>query len=120
MESFQKVFDDPVSDVMRENSEGAQADQARVERELADKIRSARTWFTREVKLLFEFMQDPNAPVMGKAVAVAALLYFIVPVDLIPDFIPVVGYADDAAVIAAAVMHLSSELKNYAAHRELH
>jgi uncharacterized membrane protein YkvA (DUF1232 family) len=44
---------------------------------------------------------------------VAAILYLISPLDVIPDFIPVVGYADDAAVIAWVLNSIAEELKEF-------
>ena len=44
---------------------------------------------------------------------VAAILYLISPLDVIPDFIPVVGYADDAAVIAWVLNSIAEELKDF-------
>jgi uncharacterized membrane protein YkvA (DUF1232 family) len=44
---------------------------------------------------------------------VAAMLYLISPLDVIPDFIPVVGYVDDAAVIAWVLKSIAEELKNF-------
>ena len=41
-----------------------------------------------------------SAPVPAISMAVAAILYFINPIDLIPDSIPVLGFVDDAAVIS--------------------
>ena len=59
---------------------------------------------------------DRNTPVYVKLVLVGAIAYFIVPDDLIPDYIPLIGYADDAAVIAAALKLMSSHIKPE--HRE--
>lgn len=42
-----------------------------------------------------------------------ALLYVLSPVDLIPDFIPLVGYLDDAAVFAALLKYVRMDLKKY-------
>jgi uncharacterized membrane protein YkvA (DUF1232 family) len=44
---------------------------------------------------------------------VAAILYLISPLDVIPDFIPVVGYVDDAAVIAWVLNSIAEELKDF-------
>ena len=59
---------------------------------------------------------DRHTPVYVKAVLVGAIVYFVVPDDLIPDYIPVIGYADDAAVIAGALKIMSSHIKPE--HRE--
>jgi len=45
--------------------------------------------------------------------AVAALVYFVSPIDLIPDPIPVIGYIDDAAVIAFVALSIRSDLDNF-------
>ena len=44
---------------------------------------------------------------------VAGILYLISPLDVIPDFIPVVGYVDDAAVIAWVLKSIAEELKDF-------
>jgi uncharacterized membrane protein YkvA (DUF1232 family) len=59
---------------------------------------------------------DRGTPFYVKAVLIGAVVYFFVPDDLIPDSIPVIGYADDAAVLAAAMKLLSSHIKPE--HRE--
>jgi len=45
---------------------------------------------------------------------VAAIAYFVSPIDLIPDFIPVVGYLDDAFVIKLALDFAGDDLARYA------
>ena len=52
---------------------------------------------------LFYVAQNPNCPMKIKAGIFAALGYFISPIDMLPDFMPIVGYTDDAAAIAAAI-----------------
>jgi uncharacterized membrane protein YkvA (DUF1232 family) len=59
---------------------------------------------------------DRKTPLYVKLALVGAVVYFIVPDDLIPDSIPVLGYADDAAVLAGAMKILSSHIKPE--HRE--
>ena len=46
---------------------------------------------------------------------VAGLLYFLAPVDLIPDFIPLVGYIDDAAVIGLVLRYVRRDLEAFEA-----
>ena len=53
--------------------------------------------------LLFYVAQSPNCPTKIKAGIIGALGYLISPLDLIPDFMPGIGFADDAAAIATAV-----------------
>jgi uncharacterized membrane protein YkvA (DUF1232 family) len=57
---------------------------------------------------LYYTMQAPATPVWAKTVIIAALGYFISPIDAIPDAIPVVGYADDLGVLTAAVATVAS------------
>ena len=47
------------------------------------------------------------------------LLYFIVPLDLIPDYIPVIGLLDDFAVLSAIITSLDDELAEYRKFNEL-
>jgi uncharacterized membrane protein YkvA (DUF1232 family) len=46
---------------------------------------------------------DPNTPTRVRAMLLAALAYFILPFDFIPDMLPVIGFADDAALLAATI-----------------
>ncbi len=52
---------------------------------------------------LFHTMKDRDTPLWAKTTIIAALGYFISPLDAIPDITPVVGYADDLGVLAAAI-----------------
>jgi uncharacterized membrane protein YkvA (DUF1232 family) len=57
-------------------------------------------------KLLWRLLRDPRVPRRTKLVVGAAMAYAASPVDLIPDFVPVVGLADDLVVLAFAVHHI--------------
>ena len=46
---------------------------------------------------------DRETPHYVKGVLLGAIAYFVVPIDAIPDYLPVIGYTDDAAVLAAAI-----------------
>jgi len=54
---------------------------------------------------------DRQTPLHVKAVLVGAIAYFVLPDDLIPDYIPMLGYTDDAAVLATAVKLVSSHMR---------
>ncbi|HQB09161.1 MAG TPA: YkvA family protein [bacterium] len=58
--------------------------------------------------LLFYAVKSENMPLKEKAIVAGALGYFIMPLDLIPDFIPIVGYGDDFAVLFATVRMISA------------
>ena len=53
---------------------------------------------------LYYVAQSPNCPKRVKMGIYSALGYFILPVDAIPDFIPITGYTDDLAAIAMALL----------------
>lgn len=63
--------------------------------------------FLEEAVALWFCLRDPETPAWAKALIVAALGYFICPLDLVPDAIPVAGWTDDASVIAAAAAAIS-------------
>jgi uncharacterized membrane protein YkvA (DUF1232 family) len=53
---------------------------------------------------------DRATPLHVKAALVGALAYFVLPADIIPDVLPVIGYTDDAAVLAAALKLVASHI----------
>jgi uncharacterized membrane protein YkvA (DUF1232 family) len=60
--------------------------------------------------------RDPATPRRVRMTLLAALGYFVLPVDAIPDIMPLIGFTDDAAVIAAAIAAVASSIKPE--HRE--
>jgi len=56
-----------------------------------------------EVVVLWFCSRHPRTPFLAKAVAVAAVAYAFSPIDLIPDFIPVLGYLDDALLLPLGI-----------------
>jgi uncharacterized membrane protein YkvA (DUF1232 family) len=60
------------------------------------------------VSLIGRLMKDGRVPSAEKALFGVALLYFIVPIDLIPDFFPFIGQVDDIYLIALTLMRLLS------------
>lgn len=72
-----------------------------------------------DAMLLFSLVKDyangayRDIPFNIIAAAGAALLYVLSPIDLIPDFIPVLGYLDDAAVIAFCLNLMEKDLATY-------
>lgn len=58
----------------------------------------------REVYALYFACRDPRVPWYAKALAVVIVGYAFSPIDLIPDFIPILGYLDDLVLIPLGVM----------------
>ena len=61
--------------------------------------------------ILYYAAEDPETPTAAKATIYGALAYFIFPLDAVPDFLPVAGYVDDAAVLAGAIMIVAFHIK---------
>jgi uncharacterized membrane protein YkvA (DUF1232 family) len=56
----------------------------------------------RKARLAWRLLTDRRVPLLAKAVLPAVVLYLAMPLDIVPDFIPVVGYLDDVLVILGA------------------
>jgi len=54
-----------------------------------------------------------DIPIGSIIAIISALIYFVSPVDFIPDFIPGIGHVDDAAVIAACLILVESDVEEY-------
>ncbi|MDE2428972.1 MAG: DUF1232 domain-containing protein [Burkholderiales bacterium] len=64
---------------------------------------------------LYYAAKRPETPAWAKTVIVGALAYFILPLDAIPDAIPIAGYTDDLGAITAAIgmvsLYITDEVK---------
>ena len=75
--------------------------------------------YWKDVCEVFSLLKDwmagryPVIPWTVVATLVGALLYVLSPLDLIPDFIPVVGFTDDAWVFAVALSFAGADLEKY-------
>ncbi len=58
------------------------------------------------MRLFSGLLRDPRVPLRAKVVLGLAALYLAMPIDLIPDFIPVAGQLDDAIVAAFALRYV--------------
>lgn len=77
---------------------------------------AARIPFAGELLAAWFCMRDAETPTHAKAILLAALAYFVSPIDAIPDALAGIGFTDDAAVIAAALAVVGAHVK--AVHRE--
>jgi uncharacterized membrane protein YkvA (DUF1232 family) len=67
--------------------------------------------FAEDLAAAYFCAMDPVTPSRVKGVLVAALAYFVSPIDLIPDFIVGIGFTDDAAVLAMAIGLVSRHMQ---------
>lgn len=65
------------------------------------------------LKALRRYMMDKDVKWYRKSVVVAALVYFVTPIDAMPDFAPFVGFLDDIGVIAWTIKFLGDEITGY-------
>lgn len=67
---------------------------------------------------LYYTLQKPELPVKAKMTIYGAIGYFIMPLDLMPDITPVLGYTDDMAILVASLavvaMHIDDNILNRA------
>jgi len=86
-----------------------------VDKNLWNKLEKSgrRISFAKDILALYRYMKDPFVKWYRKAIVVAALVYFVVPIDTIPDITPLFGYLDDLGVITALLKYLGSELMAY-------
>ena len=72
--------------------------------------------FARDAVSVWYCARDPKTPTAAKGVMLAALAYFVLPTDVFPDFLGIIGFTDDAAVFAALITLVGRHLR--AEHRE--
>ena len=96
----------------------ADSDETLVRRDFWRKCRrvAAQLPFAGDLLAAYYCAFDRNTPLHVKAALVATLAYFVLPADLIPDFLPGLGYADDAASLAATMRLVAAHI--LPAHRD--
>ena len=57
----------------------------------------------RDVPAVFLALKDRETPLLAKITAAVTVAYALSPIDLIPDFIPVLGYLDDVLLLPALI-----------------
>jgi uncharacterized membrane protein YkvA (DUF1232 family) len=98
-----------IADAMRRLA----GDEAGMRRAFWAKLRrfAAHLPFAEDLLAAYYCAFDRDTPAHVKASLVAALAYFILPTDAIPDVLPVIGFADDAAVLAAALRLVAASIR---------
>ena len=77
---------------------------------------AARVPFAEELLAAYYCAFDKETPLSVKTTLAAAIAYFVLPADAIPDVLPVIGFTDDAAVLAAAIKLVADNVRP--AHRD--
>src|ERR1700747_2299459 len=70
-------------------------------------IEQARQWarvVKRDAHAIYLAARDPRVPWYAKALALCVAGYALSPIDLIPDFVPVLGYLDDAVIVPLGIL----------------
>jgi len=68
-----------------------------------EKLKSLGRSLKREVTVYQLVIQDKRTPKLAKLLLMLAVGYVLLPFDIIPDFIPVIGHVDDAIIVPALV-----------------
>jgi uncharacterized membrane protein YkvA (DUF1232 family) len=86
--------------------------ERKVRREFWTKLKrvAARVPFVEDLVAAYYCAMDPATPMRVRGMLLAALAYFILPTDLIPDMLGGLGFADDMALITAVVGMVSSHI----------
>jgi uncharacterized membrane protein YkvA (DUF1232 family) len=102
---------DPAAD-MRTARELAR-ERVRVRRNLWGKLKgvAAKLPFTEDLLAAYYCAFDRETPRHVQMTLVGALAYFILPLDVLPDFMPLLGFTDDAAVLATALRLVASHIR---------
>ena len=58
------------------------------------------------IRLFRHLLKDPRLPRRNKLALLGVVAYLALPIDLVPDFIPIAGYLDDAIIVVLVLRHL--------------
>ena len=88
-------------------------DEATVARDFWGKLRrfAAQIPFAEDLLTAYYCALDRGTPTHVRVALIGALVYFISPLDVLPDLLPIVGLSDDAAVIAGAIKLVYDQIK---------
>jgi uncharacterized membrane protein YkvA (DUF1232 family) len=75
-------------------------------KEKKKKLRELLLFVPNLMKLLYDLLRDPRVSRADKAILAGVIMYVIVPIDVIPDFVPFVGMVDDSYLIAISLLRL--------------
>ncbi len=105
----------PGGEIVPYDPETYAEDRGRVEAGFWSKVRKTlgRVPFLEEAVAAYFCAIDRDTPLQVKAIIMGALAYFVIPTDMIPDFIVTMGFVDDAAVFYAALRMIAPHIKDH-------
>ena len=118
-DAFTKPFTKAEMDAMRgASSDNASGDEAKVRRDFWAKLKRVgrKIPFAEDLVAAYFCTLDPATPSRVKIVLMGAIAYFVLPLDAVADFLPILGFADDAALIATALSQVAGSITDE--HRE--
>ncbi len=71
-----------------------------------------------DIPAVFLALKHRRAPVLAKVIAAVTVCYALSPIDLIPDFIPILGYLDDVILLPALIVLVYHETASLSSLRE--
>jgi uncharacterized membrane protein YkvA (DUF1232 family) len=111
---FTKPFTKAEMDAMRR----ALDDEPGVRRDFWAKLKRVgrKIPFAEDLLAAYFCTLDPATPNRVRLVLLGAIAYFVLPMDAVPDFLPLLGFADDAALLMAALTQVAGSITE--GHRE--
>jgi len=109
-----KMDDIKIGEILLPGEESEQEAKARkVQRRFWPTLKRAmrQVPFSRDVVAAYYCAMDPTTPMRTRGILLGALAYFVMPFDLIPDVLAMVGFSDDIAVLTAAFAAISGQIK---------
>jgi len=114
-----KITEDDLKERASHISQEDMEDVLHKKDEILSKCKGRLDAFLKEIKLFFSLIADcvkgdySAISTLSIAIIVFALLYVLMPVDAIPDIIPILGFTDDALVVALCIACVRNDLTRY-------
>jgi uncharacterized membrane protein YkvA (DUF1232 family) len=95
------------------DDQASREDEARLRRRFWPKLKrvAANLPFAEDLLAAYYCAFDRHTPRHVQAALIGALAYFVLPFDIVPDMLPVLGFTDDAAVLATALRLVAGHIR---------